>query len=204
MEKYKNGLKDYCFSINAENDMFSWDIYSEELEENENNKILKRYENLSSEDYYKQEINIDYLNVIKINNANVNKLQELFLINENNYKLQEISLQLYDYIDNNNNFLENISKFRVLKKIIIYFRDDIDTEILIQFFEDISELYFIETIGILYNGELSENQENIIKNLNEDIQIIKTDDYLGYYKIFKNFNDERDEFEYYFDWDNYY
>ena len=206
MEKYKNGLKDYYFSIIGENDMFRWHIYSEEQEENENenNKILKRYENSSSKDYYKQEINVDNLTDIKINNANVNKLQKLFLINENNYKLQKISLQLYDYIDNNNNFLENISKFRVLKKIIIYFRNSIDTEILIQFFKDISKLYFIEIIGILYTGELSKNQKNVIKSLIKDIEIIKTDDLYGYYKIFKNFDDTNDEFEHYFDWDDYY
>ena len=204
MEKYKNGLNDYLFSIVGGNDMFRWDIYSEEQEENENNKILKCYENSSSKDYYKQDINIDNLTKIKINNANVNELQKLFLIYKNNYKLQEISLQLYDDINDRNNFLENISYFRVLKKIIIYFRKEIDTEILIQFFKDISKLYFIETIGILYTGELSKKQKNIIKSLIKDIKIIKANDYHEYYKIVKNFNDDETEFEYYFDWDDFY
>ena len=198
MERYKNGLKNVRFSIKAENDMYNWKIYSEEQEEKENNKILKYYENLSSIDYYKKEINIDNLTGIMINFAKADKLQKLFLINENNYKLQEISLQFFNKINYSNNFLGNISMFRILKKIIIYFRNGIDPEILIKFFKDISKLYFIETIGILYNGELTKNQKNIIKSLIQNTKIIKDNDY---YKIVNNFDYE---FEYYFDWDNFY
>ena len=117
MERYKNGLKNVRFSIKAENDMYNWKIYSEEQEEKENNKILKYYENLSSIDYYKKEINIDNLTGIMINFAKADKLQKLFLINENNYKLQEISLQFFNKINYSNNFLGNISMFRTLKKI---------------------------------------------------------------------------------------
>ena len=105
MEKYKNGLKYYWFSILGENDMYMWNIYKEEQEEKENNRILKCYKNYSSKDYYKKEINIDNLTGILINNVNPdNKLKELFLICENNYKMKEISLQLCGNINYENNF----------------------------------------------------------------------------------------------------
>ena len=210
MKKYKNGLKHYWFSITGENDMFKWDIYKEEQEEKENNnRILKRYKNYSSEDYYKQGINIDNLTGILINKVKPdNKLKELFLICENNYKMQEISLQLNGDINYENNFLKNISCFRIIKKIILFFNYDIDPEILIQLFKDISKLNFVETIGIKYCGELSKNQKNIIKSLIKNIKISKIDNY--YYRITKNFEVEdfrgsdEDKFYYYFDWDYYY
>ena len=210
MKKYKNGLKHYWFSITGENDMFKWDIYKEEQEEKENNnRILKRYKNYSSEDYYKQGINIDNLTGILINKVKPdNKLKELFLICENNYKMQEISLQLNGDINYENNFLKNISCFRIIKKIILFFNYDIDPEILIQLFKDISKLNFVETIGIKLCGELSKNQKNIIKSLIKNIKISKIDNY--YYRITKNFEVEdfrgsdEDKFYYYFDWDYYY
>jgi len=210
MEKY-NGLKHYWFSITGENDMFRWNIYKEEQEEEENNRILKRYKNYSSNDYYKQEINIDNLTGILINNVNPNnKLKELFFISENNYKLQGISLQLYGEINDENNFLRNISHFRILKKIILFFNRGIEPEILIQFFKDISKLEFIETIGIKYCGELSKNQKSIIKSLIKNIKIKFENGYDNHYRIVKNFKvedfggSEEEQFRHNFDWDDYY
>ena len=189
MKKFKNGLKKYSFKIKGADDVTSWTSSHEKYEENENkNKILKCYKNL--DDLHDiDKIEIDNLNIVKIRtkdrkeNFDINnKLEKLFHMEKNNYSVQQIGL---DTDEINKNFFDNISKFKLLKSIII--RDIIkDSKTLIKFIEDISGLHFLEKIGIIYYGKLTKNEKNIIKNKIKDISIKKDG---VHFEISKNFWD---------------
>ena len=194
MKKFKNGLKKYSFKIKGADDVTSWTSSHEKYEENENkNKILKCYKNL--DDLHDiDKIEIDNLNIVKIRtkdrkeNFDINnKLEKLFHMEKNNYSVQQIGLNTDEI---NKNFFGNISKFKLLKSIII--RDIIkDSKTLIKFIEDISGLHFLEKIGIIYYGKLTKNEKNLIKNKIKDI-VIKEEG--AHFEIKKNFWD----FERYF------
>ena len=113
-------------------------------------------------------------------NFNMNNLKKLFMIKENNYSIQEIGL---DFEEVDPTFWEHISKFRMLKQIVI---GDIirDSKTLRKFLEEISKLYFLEKIGIIYYGELSKKDEKFIKN---KIKNIKIEQDGVHYIISKNF-----------------
>ena len=185
MKKFKNGLKKYSFKLNGVNDVTCWVSCHEKYEENEHgHKILKYYQNV---DVLNNQIDIDInnLNVIKIKtkdkdeNFDMNELKKLYIIKENNYSVQEIGLDKEIDIT----FFENISKFRMLKKIVI---GDIirDKKILFKFIEELSKLYFLEKIGIMFYEELTKNDEKFIKNKIKNIKV-KQDGV--HYEITKNF-----------------
>ena len=207
MEKFNNGLKSYSFSVYRKNDGHGWNLYSEDYEENQNNnKVVKKYEDMTSIDYNKEKIsikNLDYINCIAVNGKNLNKIEDLLLIEKNNYSLQEISLEIND--NNFNYYLKNISNFRMLKKILVFFNKETDSDILIQLVKDISKLYLMETIAIKYKGNLSKNQKNIIKSLIKNCQIREDDSHFyPYYKIIKNYDIDSDDFDWYFNRDSFY
>ena len=186
IKKFKNGLKKYSFKLNGANDVTVWISCHEKYEENElGQKILKCYKNVE-EVHDLDEIDIDNLNIIKIKtkdreeNFDMNKLKKLFMIKENNYSIQEIGLDIEEV---DSTFLENISKFRMIKQIII---GDIirDSKTLLKFIEEISKLYFLEKIGIIYYGNLTKNDKEFIKNKIKDIKIEQEG---VYYNISKNF-----------------
>ena len=186
MKKFKNGLKKYSFKLNGVNDVTSWVSCHEKYEENElGHKILKCYKNVE-ETHDLDEIEINNLNIIKIKTKDreehfhMNKLKKLFIIKENNYSIQEIGLDIEEV---DSTFWENISKFRMLKQIVI---GDIirDSKVLLKFIEEISKLYFLEKIYIIYYEELSKNDEKFIKNKIKNIEI-KQDGV--HYIISKNF-----------------
>ena len=186
MKKFKNGLKKYSFKLKGANDVTCWVSLHEKYEENERgHKILKCYKNVE-EIHDLDEIDIDNLNIIKIKtkdreeNFDMNKLKKLYNIKENNYSIQEIGLDIEEV---DSTFWENISKFRMLKQIVI---GDIirDSKTLIKFIEEISKLYFLEKIGIIYYEELSKKDEEFIKNKIKKIEI-KQDGV--HYIISKNF-----------------
>ena len=197
MKKFKNGLKKYSFKLNGVNDVTSWISCHEKYEENElGHKNLKCYKNVE-ETHDLDEIDIDNLNIIKIKtkdreeNFDMNKLKKLFTIKENNYSIQEIGLDIEEV---DSTFWENISKFRMLKQIVI---GDIirDSKVLLKFIEEISKLYFLEKICIIYYEELSKNDEKFIKNKIKNIEIkqdgvhyiISKNFYIGNYdEYFKN------------------
>ena len=176
MKKFKNGLKKYSFKLNGVNDVTCWVSCHEKYEENEyGHKILKCYKNVE-EIHDLDEIDIDNLNIIKIKtkdreeNFDMNKLKKLYTIKENNYSIQEISLDI-EKVDSI--FLENISKFRMLKKIVIGGDIIMDSKTLIKFIEEISKLYFLEKIGIIYYEKLKKNDKEFIKNKIKNIKIEK-------------------------------
>ena len=186
IKKFKNGLKKYSFKLNGANDVTVWISCHEKYEENElGQKILKCYKNVE-EVHDLDEIDIDNLNIIKIKtkdreeNFDMNKLKKLFMIKENNYSIQEIGLDIEEV---DSTFLENISKFRMIKQIVI---GDIirDSKTLLKFIEEISKLYFLEKIGIIYYGRLTKNDKEFIKNKIKDIKIEQEG---VYYNISKNF-----------------
>ena len=189
MKKFKNGLKKYSFKIEGADDVTSWTSCHEKYEENEKrDKILKCYKNL--DDLHDiDKIEIDNLNIVKIRtkdrkeNLDINnKLEKLFHMEKNNYSVQQIGL---DTDEINKNFFDNISKFKLLKSIII--RDIIkDSKTLIKFIEDISGLHFLEKIGIIYYEKLTKNEKNLIKNKIKDISIKKDG---VHFEISKNFWD---------------
>ena len=186
MKKFKNGLKKYSFKLNGVNDVTCRVSCHEKYEENEQrHKILKYYQDV---DVLNNEIDIDInsLNVIKIKtkdkdeNFDMNELKKLYIIKENNYSVQEIGLDKeIDII-----FFENISKFRMLKKKVI---GDIirDKKLLFKFIEELSKLYFLEKIDIMFYEKLTKNDEKFIKNKIKNIKI-KRDGV--HYEISKNFN----------------
>ena len=186
MKKFKNGLKKYSFKLIGVNDVICWVSCHEKYEENElGQKILKCYKNVE-EVHDLDEIDIDNLNIIRIKtkdreeNFDMNKLKKLFMIKENNYSIQEIGLDIEEV---DPTFWENISKFRMLKQIVI---GDIikDSKTLRKFLEEISKLYFLEKIEIIYYGELSKKDEKFIKN---KIKNIKIEQDGAHYIISKNF-----------------
>lgn len=186
MKKFKNGLKKYSFKINGFNDVTSWVSCHEKYEENEcHNKILKLYKNVE-EIHDLDEIDIDKLNVIVVKtkdreeNLDINKLKKLYMLKENNYSIQEIGLDIEE-IDSS--FWENISKFKMLKQIVI--GDMIrNSKTLLKFIEEISKLYFLEKIGIIYYEELTKNDKRFIRDKIKNIEI-KQDGV--HYIISKNF-----------------
>lgn len=186
MKKFKKGLKKYSFKLIGVNDVTCWVSCHEKYEENEwGQKILKCYKNVE-EVHDLNEIDIDNLNIIRIKtkdreeNFDMNKLKKLFMIKENNYSIQEIGLDIEEV---DPTFWENISKFRMLKQIVI--GDEIrDSKTLRKFIEEISKLYFLEKIGIIYYGELTKKDEEFIKN---KIKNIKIEQDGVHYIISKNF-----------------
>ena len=193
MKKFKNGLKKYSCKLNGVNDVTCWVSCHEKYEENEwGQKILKCYKNVE-ESHDLDEIDIDNLNIIRIKtkdreeNFDMNKLKKLFMIKENNYSIQEIGLDIEEV---DPTFWENISKFRMLKQIVI---GDVirDSKILRKFIEEISKLYFLEKIGIIYYGELTKNDEKFIKN---KIKKIKIEQDGVHYIISKNYYRNFDEY----------
>jgi len=133
------------------------------------------------------------LNIVKIKtrdreeNFDMNKLKKLFMIKENNYSIQEIGLDIEEV---DPTFWENISKFRFLKQIVI---GDIirESKILRKFIEELSKLYFLEKIGIIYYGELTNDDEEFIKNKIKNIKIEQDDVHYIISKSFykKNFDE---------------
>ena len=193
MKKFKNGLKKYSCKLNGVNDVTCWVSCHEKYEENEwGQKILKCYKNVE-ESHDLDKIDIDNLNIIRIKtkdregNFDMNKLKKLFMIKENNYSIQEIGLDIEEV---DPTFWENISKFRMLKQIVI---GDVirDSKILRKFIEEISKLYFLEKIGIIYYGELTKNDEKFIKN---KIKKIKIEQDGVHYIISKNYYRNFDEY----------
>ena len=186
MKKFKNGLKKYSFKLCGANDVTTWVSSHEKYEENEwGQKILKCYKNVE-ESHDLDEIDIDNLNIIKIKtkdreeNFDMNNLKKLFMIKKNNYSIQEIGLDINEVEPT---FWENISKFRMLKRIVI---GDIirDSKTLRKFIEEVTKLYFLEKIAIIYYGELTKSDEKFIKNKTKNIKIERDGEH---YIISKNY-----------------
>ena len=142
MKKFQNGLKKYSCKLKGANDVTCWASCHEKYEENESGKkILKCYKNVDVLNN-KIDIDINNLNAIKLKtkdgeeNLDMNNLKKLYIIKENNYSIQVIGLDIGE-IDVT--FFENISKFKMLKKLII---GDIikDSKTLIKFIDEISKL----------------------------------------------------------------
>ena len=167
MKKFKNDLKRFTFK------MFSYEENScgaciKEVYEGTANgeKNLKKYFNLAQMKDV-DDICIDKLNVLKIKNReekyrllDKNKINKLLNINKNNYSVQEICISVKDFDESS---FENISKFRVLGKIVINNKFK-NKKIFFKLIEDLSNLSLLKVIFIMFKGNLSSKDKKNITN----------------------------------------
>lgn len=200
MQKCKNGLKNFSFVVGVEEGSFGGISLTEKYEENEKNEFdLKKYKNIGFFNDLKN-VSIKNLNSIMIiNDKNRDgkkieneKISNLFSLEENNYSVEEIQLQL------NNmeiKLIDNISKFRVLQKLIL-FAPIKQKKILFQFLEEISNLSWLNEFNIIFEGKLSNNEEKLIQELLPDASIYKKYKtiYIRQNYEFEYFNDENEDY----------
>ena len=189
IKKYKNGLKKYCFymDVDLENGMALF--CEEKYEENEKKeKILKYYANVNGFDVG---INsLDKLNVIKLRDKgkklrlDKDKIKNLFNIQNNNYSLQEMSLCIKDFDETN---LEKISKFKVLRKLVIK-NSFKNKNYFFKFVQDISELPLLNIIILSYRGKLSKKEKQLIKKLLPEVSIEIKGNVLKINKNYENYD----------------
>ena len=177
MLKCKNGLKSFFFAVRTEVASFGGISLFEKYVENEKNElVLKKYKNIG----FLNELNnvsMENINTIMITNdknrdgkkINAEKIRNLFSLEENNYSVQEILLQL-NYMEIK--LIDNISKFKVLQKLIL-FAPIKQKKILFQFLEDISNLGWLNEFNIIFEGKLSDEEEGLIQELLPDASIYK-------------------------------
>lgn len=174
MKKFSNGLKRFSFKMNGSENNFGWGCIKEIYEENENRQIiLKNYYNFAQ---------IKDINDISLNNANILKLknrekksrkfdekqvEKILCIKENNYSIQEMSLNLKYF---NENMIREISKYKTLEKICIQSKIK-DKKKLMKFIEDLSQLNLLKIILLRFKGNLSNNDKKIINKLIPNIKI---------------------------------
>ena len=195
MLKCKNGLKSFFFAVRTEVASFGGISLFEKYVENEKNElVLKKYKNIG----FLNELNnvsMENINTIMITNdknrdgkkINAEKIRNLFSLEENNYSVQEILLQL-NYMEIK--LIDNISKFKVLQKLIL-FAPIKQKKILFQFLEEISILSWLNEFNIIFEGKLSDKEEKLIQELLPDASI---------YKKYKNIYIRQNyEFEYFYD-----
>ena len=166
IKKYKNGLKKYCFYMDADLENGIALFCEEKYEENEKKeKILKYYANVNGFDV--GITSLDKLNVIKLRDKgkklrlDKDKIKNLFNILNDNYSVQEISLCIKDFDETN---LEKISKFKVLRKLVIK-NSFKNKNCFIKFVKDISELPLLNIIILSFRGKLSKKEKQSIKKL---------------------------------------
>ena len=200
MQKCKNGLKNFSFVVGVEEGSFGGISLTEKYEEKEKNEfVLKKYKNIGFFNDLKN-VSIKNLNSIMIiNDKNRDgkkieneKIRNLFSLEENNYSVEEIQLQL------NNmeiKLIDNISKFRVLQKLIL-FAPIKQKKILFQFLEEISNLSWLNEFNIIFEGKLSNNDEKLIQELLPDASIYKKYEtiYIRQNYEFEYFNDENEDY----------
>jgi len=200
MQKCKNGLKNFSFVVGVEEGSFGGISLTEKYEENEKNEfVLKKYKNIGFFNDLKN-VSIKNLNSIMIiNDKNRDgkkieneKIRNLFSLEENNYSVEEIQLQL------NNmeiKLIDNISKFRILQKLIL-FAPIKQKKILFQFLEEISNLSWLNEFNIIFEGKLSNNEEKLIQELLPDASIYKKYKtiYIRQNYEFEYFNDENEDY----------
>lgn len=174
MTKSKNELKRFSFKMGGSENNFSWGCIKELYEENENKQIvLKSYYNLAQiKDI--EDLSLDYANVLKLKNREKksrkleeSQIEKILCIKENNYSIQEISLNLKYF---NENMIREISKFKTLEKICIQSTIK-DKKKLMKFIKDLSQLNLLKIILIRFKGNLSSNDKKQIKNLISNIKI---------------------------------
>lgn len=177
MQKCKNGLKTFSFAIGSQKGSFETISLIEKYEENEKNEfVLKKYKNTGFLNDV-QNVSIKNLNSIMIVNdknregkkIELQKIRSLFNLEENNYSVEEIQLQL-NYMEVK--LIDNISKFKVLQKLIL-FAPIKQKKILFQFLEDISNLGWLNEFNIIFEGKLSDEEEGLIQELLPDASIYK-------------------------------
>ena len=168
MTKFTNGLKRFSFKMGRSDSSFSFGCVKEVYEENEQRKIIiKNYYNLAQiKDV--EDISLDNVNILKLKNRektnrkfDENQIEKILCIKENNYSVQEISLNLKYF---NENMFREISKFKTLEKICIHSKIK-DKKNLMKFIEDLSQLNLLKIILLRFKGNLSSDDKKKIKNL---------------------------------------
>lgn len=177
MQKCKSGLKSFTFAVNTEEGSFGNINLMEKYEENEKNEfVLKKYRNIGFLNEVKN-VNINNLNSINIINdknrdgkkIELQEIRSLFFLEENNYSVEEIGLQLSMM---EVQLIDNISKFKVLQKLIL-FAPIKQKKVLFTFLEDISNLDWLNEFNILFEGKLSKKEEELILELLPEASIYK-------------------------------
>ena len=114
------------------------------------------------------------INIIKIyDNHNGELNDEIFDLKENNYSVQEIYLNLDQ--DCNEKLLQNISRFKSLKKLYLF--DRIYKNELFGFIDDILKLKLLDELFIKIYGKFSKDEINSIKKLLSNSSIQKEFEY---------------------------
>ena len=164
MNIYKNSYKHFNFSVNKykKRKQNEWNLFhclKEKYEKNLKNELtLKYYKNYMNLDDI--DIKIDKnINIIKIyDNHNGELNDEIFDLKENNYSVQEIYLNLDQ--DCNEKLLQNISRFKSLKKLYLF--DRIYKNELFGFIDDILKLKLLDELFIKIYGKFSKDEINSI------------------------------------------
>ena len=168
MTKFTNGLKRFSFKMGRSDLYFSLGCVKEVYEENEQRQIiLKNYYNLAQiKDV--EDISLDNVNILKLKNRektnrkfDENQIEKILCIKENNYSVQEISLNLKYF---NENMFREISKFKTLEKICIHSKIK-DKKNLMKFIEDLSQLNLLKIVLLRFKGNLSSDDKKKIKSL---------------------------------------
>ena len=168
MKKFKNELKRFTFKIYGEGQNSRTDCFKEIYEENYQNFFgIKDID----------DIDINKLNVLKLKDReskyrilDKNKIFNLLHINENNYSIQEICLDIKAFEDN---LIEKIYNFKTLEKIVII-NCIKDKKIFMKFIKDLSKLILLKLIFIKFKGNLTSKDKKLIKDLLPKITIEKS------------------------------
>ena len=177
MNIYKNSYKHFNFSVNKykKDKKNSWNFF---------HCLKEKYENKFQKElilkYYKNYMNIDDIDIKIDKNINIIKIfgigelnEEIFDLKENNYSVQEIYLNLDQ--DCNEKLLQNISRFKSLKKLYLF--DRIYKNELFGFIDDILKLKLLDELFIKIYGKFSKDEINSIKKLLPNSSIQKEFEY---------------------------
>jgi hypothetical protein len=179
MNRVTNGLKNYYFRrsmYKEENQRFN---ISEIYKENTfNEKLLtlyfNRYGPVDCCNKPPLTNNANYIVLISKKDISLcNKMvNDIFDIKENNYSIQHIIISLEKKEKCFNNLIKNISKFKVLKNLII--KDYIKNKNnLMDLISKISQKRLLKTVKFNYKGNLGEKTLNFIKQKIPNIYVTK-------------------------------
>ena len=179
MNRATNGLKNYYFRrsiYKEENQRFN---ISEIYKENTfNEKLLtlyfNRYGPVDCCNKPPLTNNANYIVLISKKDISLcNKMvNDIFDIKENNYSIQHIIISLEKKEKCFNNLIKNISKFKVLKNLII--KDYIKNKNnLMDLISKISQKRLLKTVKFNYKGNLGEKTLNFIKQKIPNIYVTK-------------------------------
>lgn len=166
MKKSINNIKHYTFKLVGHNEYF-YVMFHKEKYDNDKIKFFKNYGELNCLD-----VSIDKLNVLRLRyNDEIKdkkfyqkKINEIFDIKDDNYSVQEILVNFKSKEGFLDNLIKNISKFKVLQKLIII--DDIkDKKLYFKLIEDISKLVLLKSLSISCKEKLDKKQIKSIKKL---------------------------------------